>query len=162
MRTEPVDPRALAGTWQLHRTIDDRVAEATGTVTGTTEIEVADEDRLRWSESGIMDWHGRQVPITRVLHLVRRPVLEQPTADAWFVLFDDGRDFHPWVTGERVEHPCGADLYRGRIDVERAESGRQHLSPLERWTVKWDVTGPAKDYTLRTILMREIPEHPRH
>ena len=66
-------------------------------------------------------------------------------SDAWFVIFDDGRDFHPWVTGERVEHPCGADLYRGRIDVDA--TGR-------RWTVEWDVTGPTKDYTLSSVLTR--------
>lgn len=149
MRTGPViDPHALAGMWRLHRTIEDRAAQATGTVTGTTEIQVEDHDRLRWSESGIMDWQGRQVPITRVLLLVRRPVLEKPTAYAWFVLFDDGRHFHSWVTSEPVEHQCGADLYRGRIDVEAEPAG------LRRWTVEWDVTGPAKDYTLVSVLTR--------
>lgn len=155
MRSEPVvDPHTLTGTWELHRTIDDRVAGATGAVAGVTEIEIEDTDRLRWSESGVMDWQGRKVPITRVLHLVRRPVPDHPTARAWFVLFDDGRDFHPWVTGERVEHPCGADLYRGRIDVEVVveESGTQ------RWTVEWDVTGPAKDYTLHSVLRRRVVE----
>lgn len=151
-----IDPHALTGTWDLHRTIEDRVAHATGTVSGTTVIEVEHLDRLRWSESGVLDWQGRRVPITRVLHLVRRGVpcadghLRDDQEPAWFVLFDDGRDFHPWVTGEQVEHPCGADVYRGRIDVEPAGSGRQ------RWTVQWDVTGPAKDYTLVSVLTRTV------
>ena len=150
--TPVVDPHVLTGTWDLRRTIDDRLAGTTGTVTGTTRIEVEDPDRLRWSESGTMDWQGRQVPITRVLHLVRRPSAGADTsvatrADHWFVIFDDGRDFHPWVTGEQVEHPCGPDLYRGRIEVGQD-------SETQRWTVEWDVTGPTKDYTLSSVLTR--------
>lgn len=147
-RAPAVDPHVLTGTWELVRAIDDRVTGTAGTVTGTTQIVVEDEDRLRWWETGVMDWQGRQVPITRVLHLVRRRLPDRPAGGAWFVTFDDGRDFHPWVNGERVEHSCGADLYRGQIDVDTQGGG------LQRWTVVWDVTGPAKDYRLVSVLTR--------
>lgn len=78
----------------------------------------------------------------RTLKIVRR-------GDEWIVTFDDGRYFHPWSPGEQVKHPCGADLYTGRIDIERAHDPRAR--PVMRWTTTWTVTGPSKNYTMTTI-----------
>ncbi len=57
--------------------------------------------------------------------------------------FADGRLFHPWRPDEQVEHPCGDDLYVGRVEV---------VGPRMRTT--WRVTGPAKDQLLQTRLVR--------
>ena len=64
-------------------------------------------------------------------------------AAGWWMRFDDGRDFHPWTPGEQVVHPCAPDTYCGVV-----------AGSPERWTVQWDVTGPRKDYTMRTVLTR--------
>jgi hypothetical protein len=66
------------------------------------------------------------------------------TAD---VLFADGRDFYhldPRSGGWQAEHPCAADHYAviGRV-LDRG-SFEEH----------WRVRGPAKDYEIRTTLVR--------
>lgn len=58
--------------------------------------------------------------------------------------FEDGRDFHPWTPGAQVVHPCAADLYTGRVDVE----------PPDRWRVVWECRGPAKNYRMESVLTR--------
>ncbi|HLT62528.1 MAG TPA: DUF6314 family protein, partial [Microlunatus sp.] len=55
---------------------------------------------------------------------------------------------HPWLPGRPVRHPCGADLYSGRIDAARTDPLR------DAWTVHWVVTGPNKDYTMTTEISR--------
>ena len=137
------DPRDLAGTWHFDREVDDRLGPARH-VTGTTELIAEDDGRVRWSETGTMTWDGGETPVFRNLFVEQRP-------DGWWVTFEDGRDFHPWSVGQSVVHPCGADTYEGRIDV--AATGA--------WTVVWDVTGPAKDYTMTTHLTRTpAAQHP--
>ncbi len=130
------DPRDLAGSWRFDRVVEDRLGPVRH-VTGTTELVVEDAERVRWSESGTLTWEGGETPVYRNLFVERR-------SDGWWVTFEDGRDFHPWSVGQSVVHPCGADLYEGRIDVTATDA----------WTVVWVVSGPAKDYTMTTRLTR--------
>ncbi|GAA1740237.1 DUF6314 family protein [Aeromicrobium alkaliterrae] len=130
------DPRDLVGTWQLTRRVDDRLGPVRH-VTGTSELSLIDDGRVRWSESGTMTWDGGSTPFTRTLFVELRE-------DGWWVTFDDGRDFHPWDTDSPVVHPCGADLYEGRIEPKGPDA----------WSVVWNVTGPAKDYTMTSHLTR--------
>jgi hypothetical protein len=136
--TPLTDPRALLGTWRLSRVIDDRLAGAQSTVDGELSLTEVSRDRIRWEERG--HWHQPTgaVDVRRGLWLVR----EEETG-AWWVRFEDEREFHPWRPGEAVVHPCAPDTYRGVV------SGTP-----ERWTVEWDVTGPAKDYSMSTELTR--------
>jgi hypothetical protein len=119
------------GTWALRRQVLDRVSGRRGRVRGVMEISLelgANGGGQRWSESGVLRWDGQDHPVTRVL------LLRPGAQGAWWVHFADGRPFHPWRLGEVVEHPCAADVYRGRIDVG------------PRWmTVRWEVSGPCKD-----------------
>lgn len=138
MATDALDPRTLLGAWTFDRVIDDHLAGDEKTVAGTAEFSEAGDGRIRWSESGTLRAGGLELPITRTSFL-------EPRGDGWFVTFEDGRDFHPWAPGDAVTHPCGADLYTGQVSAS-AQAGA--------FTVRWRVTGPAKDYTMTTVLTR--------
>ncbi|RUQ07085.1 DUF6314 family protein [Curtobacterium sp. HSID17257] len=135
--TSPLLPTDLLGDWTLRRTIDDRLARVTGTVTGTTSLTLTTPDEVRWDESGTMHLGDLVTPVSRTL-FVRRG------ADGrWTVHFADGRVFHPWAWGAPVEHPCAPDHYVGVL-----------VGDAERWTVRWEARGPAKDHRLDSVLER--------
>ncbi len=128
------DPRDLLGSWDLSRTIEDRLGDLGGVVEGRLELTETGPDRLRWEERAT--WHRPtgDVAVRRGLWVVRR-------AAGWWVLFEDGREFHPWAPGSEVVHDCRPDTYRGTVTG----------SPTD-WSVTWEVTGPAKDYLMLTRL----------
>ncbi|MCW2761102.1 MAG: hypothetical protein JWR85_1303 [Marmoricola sp.] len=132
------DPRSLLGTWQLARTIEDRLVGEQSLVDGTLELTEVSADRIRWREQG--HWHraAGDVEVHRSLWLAR----DDPAGE-WWVRFEDERDFHPWTPGDPVVHPCGADTYSGVV-----------RGTPQQWTVLWDVTGPGKDYLMSTELSR--------
>ncbi|MET0449396.1 MAG: DUF6314 family protein [Aeromicrobium sp.] len=132
-----LEPTSLLGTWSMDRTIDDRLAGEASTVEGTSELVLEDDGRVRWTERGTLRRGDLEIPVSRVLLVEQRE-------SGWWVTFDDGRDFHPWAPGDEVVHPCVADTYVGRIEVQDAD----------RWTVLWQVSGPAKDYTMSSTLTR--------
>ncbi|MCW2809232.1 MAG: hypothetical protein JWQ93_3187 [Marmoricola sp.] len=134
------DPTSLLGEWRLSRVIDDRLAGERSLVGGMLSLTAVSPDRIRWEEQG--HWHqpAGDVAVRRGLWLVR-----DEGSQGWWVRFEDDRDFHPWLPGEAVVHPCAPDTYRGVV----------HGTP-ERWTVEWEVTGPAKDYSMSTELTREV------
>ena len=138
MTSQPaLEPTELLGAWTLMRTIDDRHAGEQATVDGSTELVQQDDGRIRWSERGTLHRAAGDIPVSRVLFV-------EPRDDGWWVTFDDGRDFHPWAPGDEVVHPCAPDTYVGRIDV----------GGPDRWTIQWQVSGPAKDYTMSSTLTR--------
>lgn len=139
----PVTPVQLLGRWLLARDVDDRLGPPR-TVTGTLGLTRVDDDRIAWHEAGTMTWQGQTAEVTRDLLLSRRD------RDGWTVCFADGRDFHAWRPGERVHHPCGSDDYRGLVEVVV----RDGVGAVTEWTVRWDVLGPAKNYTMTTRLTR--------
>lgn len=140
MDPDSIDPRTLLGAWAFDRVIDDHLAGDEKTVTGAAEFAEAGDGRIRWSETGTLRVGGQELPVMRTSYI-------EPRGDGWFVTFEDGRDFHPWAPGQAVAHPCGADLYAGQISAG-AGGGRS------MFTVRWRVTGPAKDYTMTTVLSR--------
>ena len=135
-------PLDLLGRWRLERSIEDRRGDETLGVTGTTLLEATEDGAVRWHEEGVLRRPGAApAEVSRTLLVV------PPTPggdDAWWVRFADGRPFHPWHPGADLEHPCGTDVYRGRVDLDLPA----------RWRVRWTVTGPAKDYTMRTTCSR--------
>lgn len=135
--THPLLPTDLLGDWTLRRTVDDRLAGVTGTVTGSTTLSLTAPDEVRWDESGTMTFDGRETPVSRTLVVRRGP------DGRWTVHFADGRVFHPWSWGTPVEHPCAPDDYTGVL-----------AGGIERWTVRWEARGPAKDYRLDSVLER--------
>jgi Family of unknown function (DUF6314) len=83
---------------------------------------------LRWEEEGILDVGGNR------LHAHRNLALRVVDGE-WWMTFEDGGLFHPWQLGEWVEHPCGADWYRGRLQLD---------PEARQMRILWDVTGPSK------------------
>jgi hypothetical protein len=136
-----VRPTDLLGTWTLSRVVDDRRSGERRDVVGTAELTEVAPGRVRWAETGTMTWPGHTVPVGRTLFVV----LED---DGWFVRFEDGRAFHPWAVGRRVEHPCAPDHYSGLIEVGPEPVGSE---PVGSWTVTWDAVGPEKDYRMVTV-----------
>ena len=137
-------PTDLLGVWDLHRTVHDHRAGATGTVTGTTTLTRVGDDEVRWDESGVMTFDGRTTPVSRTLVLRRTSTgVAHRAAGGWTVHFSDGRVFHDWVWGTCVAHACTPDDYTGAFDGDE-----------DRWTVRWEARGPAKDYRLDSVLTR--------
>lgn len=126
------DPPALVGEWRLNRRMTDRQTGAIGCFHGLLTI----TESLEWVEDGIMTWGDHHGPATRKLLL-------REESERWWVLFADGRPFHPWRIGAPVEHPCGADHYRGLISSDR-----------DRMRIRWDVVGPHKDQRIDSRLRR--------
>ena len=71
--THPLLPTDLLGDWTLRRTVDDRLAGVTGTVTGSTTLSLTAPDEVRWDESGTMTFDGRETPVSRTLVVRRGP-----------------------------------------------------------------------------------------
>ena len=136
------DPTTLLGTWVLTREIEDRRAGERHHVEGTLELGLDGADRVRWVETGLWHHPAGDVEVHRRLWLERLDGSDEDGGQ-WWVRFEDGRDFHPWRPGREVVHPCAPDTYRGTV-----------AGTVQEWEVTWEVTGPAKDHTLRTRLTR--------
>ena|SRR5579875_3975360 len=128
----PVEPVPLVGTWRLNRRMTDLRTGRIGCFHGRLTI----TESLDWIEDGVMTWAEYHGPASRKL-LLRKEI------DGWWVLFADGRPFHPWRVGEPVDHPCGDDRYRGLITADR-----------DRMRIRWDVHGPGKDQRIDSRLRR--------
>jgi hypothetical protein len=130
----PLEPEALVGAWRLARTIEDRRLQEDSTLAGVLQLTAEQPGRIRWQERGT--WHrpDGDVEVSRGLWL-------ELTDHGWWVRFEDGGDFHPWSPGEPVVHLCAPDTYRGQV-----------RGTPECWSVVWEVDGPAKDYTMTTVL----------
>jgi hypothetical protein len=143
------DPVALLGSWRLARVIDDRLLGQESRVDGELSLSAVSPDRIRWEERG--QWHHADgdVAVHRTLWLVSEHA-GHAWGHAWWVRFEDDRAFHPWSPDAPVTHPCGADTYRGVVS-----------GTTQQWTVEWEVTGPAKDYRMTTVLTRPCAARPR-
>jgi hypothetical protein len=133
----------LRGAWQLGRVLDDRRSGTQGQFTGRALVlPVAGQAAvLSYAESGELRFGGHTGPAGRRLALRGRP---DGTVD---VRFTDGRFFFLLDLrngGWQAEHGCGADHYRLTYQVLGADL-------LEE---RWQVRGPAKDYTAVARLRR--------
>jgi hypothetical protein len=136
-----MDPSLMVGTWSIERDLLDRATGQRGAFIGTL-IVTPNADGFDWSESGQLTWARRITPAFRHLALCR-------IDGQWWMTFADGRQFHPWVVGDPVVHPCAEDTYRGLITI--AESGPDGVLKLR---IVWDVDGPEKDQQIITRLRR--------
>jgi hypothetical protein len=131
----------LHGRWRLARRLLDRRRRLVGAASGTV-LFTEDGSDLLCREEGSLRFGRHAGPFTRAY---RYAELGAGRAE---VRFPDGRPFHPLdlTTGIWVaEHRCGPDLYRGLFRV---------LGP-DLWTLRWELSGPAVDQALLTLLWRE-------
>ena len=123
-------PSDFEGLWQIDRRIEDRRAGGTARMAGTARI-TPESGRWRYAETGtlVLDG-GAELTSERVY-------LWQITPERVEVFFDDGRSFHAFTPDGRAErHLCDPDLYVPAYD----------FSDWPAWSVRWEVTGPRKDY----------------
>ena len=137
----------LLGNWQVDRTLLDRGNGSRGTFSGVVSFTGTDDGGLRLREEGTVQWNpAGGAPFTGP---ASREYLLRPAAtpDTMDVFFPDGRPFHRIGFGgedHRDEHWCDPDTYR--VNYTR-------LGPDE-FHYRWDVTGPAKDLLLDSVLHR--------
>ena len=139
----------LLGSWSVDRTLWDRSADSRGTFTGVATFIGMDDGALRFREVGTVHWAAPggepfTGPAQReyVLRASDRP-------DTLEVYFRDGRPFHrmSFVPADDSElHWCDPDTYRVKYS----------LVSRDEYRYSWDVSGPAKDLLLESIL-RRIP-----
>lgn len=136
-----LSPLDLLGSWSLDRRIEDRRSGELLHVTGTAVLEQVGAGEVRWQEEGQLERaDGHRAPVSRELRVLR-------DGEAWTVHLPYGAPFHRWEVDAPLTHLCGRDVYRGRMERPSAL----------RWSVTWQVTGPAKDYRSVSVLSRPAP-----
>lgn len=133
-------PADFEGVWQIDRRITDRLTGAESRLTGQAQITPGDDGWL-YHETGKLVLAGGAALSSE------RRYLWRATAGGIAVFFADGRPFHDFVpgqTGAVAPHHCDPDLYRPQYDFD----------DWPVWTLRWDVTGPRKDYTSVTTHRR--------
>ncbi|MBV0912916.1 DUF6314 family protein [Anianabacter salinae] len=130
---------AFAGDWALSRRIEDARAGETLTFAGTAQF-VPDAAGFTYIEDGLL-----QAPDRPAMRAQRRYLWRQGAAGIE-VYFADGRFFHLIGAGPSpaAEHDCAPDVYRVRYD----------FIGWPDWRAEWRVTGPHKDYVLRSEYRR--------
>ena len=143
-----IDLRAyLRGSWSVDRALLDRSTGTRGTFTGVVRFSDHDDGGLYWREEGTVRWTSSSgAPFTGP---ASREYLLRPAdaPDVMDVYFPDGRPFHRMgFAGQANQdvHWCDPDTYRVTYTV---------LGPDE-YGYRWDVTGPAKDQLLESVLRR--------
>jgi 8-oxo-dGTP pyrophosphatase MutT (NUDIX family) len=137
----------LLGSWTVARTLLDRATGSRGTFTGVVRFTETDDGGLRFREEGTVHWNPPgAAPFTGP---ASREYLLKPSAtpETMDMYFPDGRPFHRIGFGghdSRDTHWCDPDTYR--VDYTK-------LGPAE-FRYGWDVTGPAKDLLLESVLTR--------
>jgi hypothetical protein len=147
----------LRGSWSVARTLLDRSTGISGTFTGVVRFTAHDDGGLSWREEGTVRWAamggkslgGASADGAPFTGPASREYLLQPadTPDVLEVYFPDGRPFHRMSFAEQANHDmhwCDPDTYRVTY---------RFLGPDE-CGYRWDVTGPAKDQLLESVLHR--------
>jgi hypothetical protein len=127
----------LLGVWQVSRVLrstDGLRARFKGIATWAPE-----GDGLRCDETGTLTQNGTAFPATRT-------TLWRATTTTLDVAFADGRPFHSFPPEARANarHDCAPDTYDLYYD----------FTGWPRWSCRWRVTGPRKDYRALTRYRR--------
>ncbi|MBU2358023.1 MAG: hypothetical protein KKB02_03705 [Alphaproteobacteria bacterium] len=129
------------GDWRLSRQIDDRLAGCKGVFEGTARITGVGARDATYAEAGLLRF-GDAAPLR-----AERRYLWTFAPHRIAITFVDGRDFvafRPLGRAAEAVHLCGADTYRVIYD----------LTDWPCWQAIWTVTGPRKDYGLRSVYHR--------
>ena len=136
--TETMLTRAdFLGEWTLSRRIDDRLTGQSGVFEGMARFTPDGADGAIYDESGLLRLGDAPAM------MAERRYLWRFAADEVVVRYADGRDFfrlRPAGRGAEIVHVCDLDTYRVIHD----------FTAWPRWQAIWTVTGPRKDYRLRS------------
>lgn len=147
----------LLGSWTVERTLLDRSTGTRGAFTGVARFTTMDDGGLRFREAGTVAWAS--VPGgpagTPFSGPASREYLLRPTGspDTMDMFFPDGRPFHRMGFGPESchdRHWCDPDSYRVSYTA---------TSP-DGFSYQWDVTGPAKDQLITSVLCRTTDSRP--
>ncbi|ARE38480.1 hypothetical protein RGUI_0339 [Rhodovulum sp. P5] len=129
------DLEEFVGDWTLTREIRDAYAGQNARFDGRACFSPGDGG-LMYVERGVLCLPG-QAPMT-----AERQYLWRQGPGGVEVFFNDGRFFHAIGPGDRPEamHDCAPDRYHVRYD----------FAQWPRWTSVWQVSGPRKDYVMRS------------
>ncbi|MEM9523333.1 MAG: DUF6314 family protein [Pseudomonadota bacterium] len=122
------------GRWRLVRVIEDRRADAIGTLEGEAVFSVRGGG-LFYRETGTLVYAG----LTPVM-AERRYLWRQEGGDI-VVDYETGASFHRFALRHRTPgavHRCAADLYRAAYD----------FTDWPGWRAIWTVSGPRKEYRM--------------
>ena len=160
----------LLGSWSVDRTLLDRATGTGGTFTGVLRysgtdgpaVEIGtgadsprDDGALSFHEEGTISWtpvHGKPFTGPASRDYLLRPA---DSPDVLEMYFPDGRPFHRMGFAEHSSHDqhwCEPDTYRVSYTM---------IGPDE-FRYSWDVTGPAKDQLIETVLRRLGPPPAGH
>lgn len=132
---------AFAGRWMLERVIDDAKAGERLTAEGHVLFSPDDAGLVYDETSEMTLGDGRRLSGTR-------RYLWQPQPEGGIaVRFEDGRLFHriaPQGLIQEDRHDCPPDLYAGAYD----------FTGWPEFRVRWQVSGPRKDYRMVTVYRR--------
>ncbi|MET3920172.1 hypothetical protein ABIB26_001098 [Arthrobacter sp. UYEF20] len=148
----------LLGSWGVARTLLDRATGTRGTFTGVvrftpltradgTTNNQDDDGGLRFREEGTIAWpsfSGEPFTGPASREYLLRPTGARATMD---MFFPDGRPFHRMGFGpnsNHAQHWCDPDTY---------QVGYTLIGP-DDFRYRWDVTGPAKDQLIESVLHR--------
>lgn len=134
-------PKDFAGAWRLSRELTDSMGAMSGTLEGRAAFTPRGAQQLSYAEAGTLTLDSGAV-----LQAERRYHWGWD-GDQVVVTFEDGAPFHhftPLGQSAGTPHLCGADLYTVAYD----------FTAWPRWQAVWQVTGPKKNYTSRSIYTR--------
>lgn len=128
------------GEYTVSREITDARAGGTSRFEGRAVIKPHDGGAI-YTETGTLVMSSQRFA-------AERSYVWREEAGRIYVAFADGAPFHdfdPQKGGAATEHLCGEDMYRGGYD----------FSEWSCWAVRWDVSGPRKDYASVTWYVRQ-------
>ncbi|MCH2163530.1 MAG: DUF6314 family protein [Marinovum sp.] len=140
--TRPKELDDFLGFWQITREIVDRASHQIGCFDGTAMF-ASDLRGLVYREDGILTLGA--VASMRAT----RCYVWQTDGPSIAVFFDDGRAFHTFSLNQALpmaSHFCAPDTYEVTYDFSR----------WPNWSSNWKVTGPRKDYSMRSHYIRAV------
>lgn len=140
----------MIGNWQITRVITASDGDVIGKATGAVSITILDKEALLYSETVIASMHDihtfksiRDYKLTLTNGVLTKNFVE-PEGDRIFYELNFAEDGNS-ATGE---HLCSDDNYRALYNIVNNDF----------FSIRYDVSGPAKDYCIDTSFCRLLGE----
>jgi hypothetical protein len=132
----------LIGSWSLYKEISDFFINREGAFTGKALFKPTSPFRIQYWEEGELSYGNyRGFATQEYMYTFHSP----HTASIYRTKQDFFYDLDLREGSCKVEHLCGADLYKGYIMVESDNI----------WKIFWDIKGPRKKLKMKYIYKRK-------